>query len=181
MYPRFEITHKRRATAIDIANDLYEQRPEYTFAKWFAGTLGEMATWQYIENAGWSVRRGPNLKHDLSILGPSGKENRCEVKTQIRTVDVKPSYCVNVNAKAYEQQKHDFYVFGSLRQGISADTAHALYVELVGWCMRKSVPTLGILLKPGDKYDNGQQVTKEVWSIPISKLRPMDKIDDAMW
>ena len=179
IFPRYEINDAIRNRAIKRADEIFDETTVYGYRKTFAGVLGEMAVWQYIEQtAGYAVRSGGRAKHDLEVMGRV--VNRIEVKTQLRNVDTRDTFSVNVNKRQYDDQIHDVYVFCSAKQGRTEDTAHMQYIEVVGWCLKEDVARLGTLLMPGQTFQNGQPVKKPVYSLLISQIQPMAKIDRAI-
>jgi len=179
IFPRYQINDAIRNRAITRADEIFDETTVYGYRKTFAGVLGEMAVWQYIEQtAGYAVRQGGRAQHDLEVMG--SVPNRIEVKTQLRNVETRDTFSVNVNKRQYDDQIHDVYVFCSAKQGKTEDTAHMQYIEIVGWCPKEFVHQRGVLLMPGEMFQNGQPVKKPVYSMLISQLQPMAKFDRAI-
>jgi hypothetical protein len=174
-YDQYVMTMHRRQAAIDNANKCFDEFPKYDWLSWFNGCAGESAVFSYFADDQFGIRQGGKKLHDLELQLPS-KIVRLEVKTQMRTVPAHPSYEANVDARQVENQFPDAYVFCSAYFSPTKDTAHCQAIEIVGWITKKDLIQHARLLKKGDTFANGREVTKDVYSLAFEAMRPMHQL-----
>lgn len=100
-----------------------------------------------------------------------------DVKTTLRTVNVKDHYPVNLLDSQYRSKryKNDFYIFCSynVKENI---------VQVLGILKKEDVEKFGYYFSPKDKSFNakGEAINAPVarWEIPIAALIPVNSIED---